>query len=278
MDSPAFEPLEWDDQEEATIPSRARAAVKKSSRRGWLVITNEHPVTTSPACEVPQRDTYVSADGSTERDTQQRWQPTTPCEAPIPLISRSAPALFFQPPPAALTPPALTPPPSASMALHAAPAAQPPWASAAGVELTQLRRWLIVSLALSAIAAVLAATAVVVAVSGAPTAPASHRPTSLQAAASQGLRTQLADATIGAAPAPPRQVKLTMTLLDSYANVTLTREGEKGQILSGPWPLTLQLEPGRYTVTALGPDFTYFQRQLDLALDRPEREVVIRLQ
>jgi hypothetical protein len=255
MDSPAFEPLEWDDQEEVTIPSRAKpapAAVRKSSKRGWLVITNEHPVTTVPESDAPQRDTHVEL---TERDTAVRWQPTTAVEMPLPLLSPSFTARSSF----------ATPRPSLA---SIAPAT---------IEVAQLRRWLIVSLLLSTVAAVLAATAVIVSFANNETH-ARYVATSLGAAQRERLEADAATPVIAAAPVAPAKVKLTITLLDSWANVRLARDGETPQTLSGPWPLALELEPGRYTVTAFGSDFTYFQRVLDLAADRPEREVMIRLQ
>ncbi len=74
---------------------------------------------------------------------------------------------------------------------------------------------------------------------------------------------------------PEGRVEVVITLLTPNASVVLTRFGEMPQQVSGPWPVTLHLEPGKYTLTGSRMGKRPIMRMLDLSLDRPRREVTL---
>jgi hypothetical protein len=87
---------------------------------------------------------------------------------------------------------------------------------------------------------------------------------------------------VAAAPSPepelaPADGKVAVTVLFSgpRASITLTQFGTNQRMVNGPFPTTLRLEPGQYTLTAYRPGARIFQRQLDLDLSLPSREVAI---
>lgn len=79
------------------------------------------------------------------------------------------------------------------------------------------------------------------------------------------------------AEVPEGRVEVVITLLTPQAAVALTRFGEMPQQLSGPWPVTLHLEPGKYTLTASRMGKNTIMRMLDVSLDRPRREVTLQV-
>src|SRR5690606_13018181 len=91
-----------------------------------------------------------------------------------------------------------------------------------------------------------------------------------------------AESVIGGAPVQTEpsdgRVAVTIAFVGERASITLTQLGSNQRMVHGPFPTTLRLEPGRYTLTAYRPGSPIFQRQLDLDLASPNREVAIRFQ
>lgn len=324
MDS-ALEPLDWDEQEAATIPSMARPALQGSVRKsskGWLVITNEWPES--------QRDTVVSDGPSTERSSAppasrslpppSSLAPTSAAHADELLVERSAPRSEA---------PASTIPRHSDIRALSVPIARVPdtvgeretrqrMSSVAlemlteplEAQIAQLRRWLMVSLSLSAVATVTAAVAVIYALGGPSVLPPFELPSMSPASPTMAvhprvqstrIRGHLAPTALAELPpvsatedgdraaddtgpaatstsddaAVDGKIDVVIALLAPRANVTLTQFGTNPRSLFGPWPQTLRLAPGRYTVTAYRPGSKLFQRQLDLDVTRPKREVAI---
>ncbi|MEM6789583.1 MAG: hypothetical protein AAF928_14330 [Myxococcota bacterium] len=72
------------------------------------------------------------------------------------------------------------------------------------------------------------------------------------------------------------RVQVVVALATPGTTVLLQADGTKPRYLGGPWPMSLELHPGRYTlIGARGGKQTYV-RLLDLDLDRPYREFTVR--
>jgi len=75
----------------------------------------------------------------------------------------------------------------------------------------------------------------------------------------------------------PSKVQVVISLATPGTAVMLQPEGGQQRQLSGPWPMTLELEPGKYALVGAGRGRQTYVRPLDLKLDRPYREVTVRL-
>lgn len=325
MDS-ALEPLDWDEQEAATIPSMARpvlqGSVRKSSK-GWLVITNEWPES--------QRDTIVSDGPSTERSSQPPPSAALPTSS-LPTSSLTSAHASVAPRSPATRRSEMRPVEEVfeltdeELVISRSPASAAPRRSdireltlpardllgeretrqrmsslpleaitePLEAQISQLRRWLMVSLLLSAVATVTAAVAVLYALGGPNVLPSIDATSATMAinprVEATRIRGRLAPTALAELPpveavesapvasdeaAADGHVDVVITLLAPRASVTLTQFGTNPRSLFGPWPQTLRLAPGRYTVTAYRPGSKIFQRQLDLDPARPKREVAI---
>lgn len=81
---------------------------------------------------------------------------------------------------------------------------------------------------------------------------------------------------LGTITLSPRKVQVTLRVPSAGVTVCIARHGHEADVLRGPYPKTLDLEPGHYALFA-----TKQGRNLSLplllTLDRPERDVTIRL-
>ena len=313
MDASQLEPLDWDDQEAATIPSvrpLPHSNVRRSSK-GWLIITNEWaaneevtdnapassipPTTASPITQ-PRDHVMELTDFEIEIEDE-------PCTRPSPASA-----------PQSLSPPELRRhseirPVSAPLPLvHDVIGERETRQRLSSInfeviteplekQITQLRRWLMVSLVLATVATISAAVAVVYALGG-PSAvfPSFEVPRFGGGSATMANNPRVVgtritghapvvaatavEPVIGRAPvdAVPSDGKVAVTIafVGGRASITLTQFGSNQRMVNGPFPTTLRLEPGRYTLTAYRPGAPIFQRQLDLDLASPNREVAIR--
>lgn len=73
------------------------------------------------------------------------------------------------------------------------------------------------------------------------------------------------------------RVEVLIALQSPFASVAVTRFGGLPEPVSGPWPRTIYLPEGKYTLTAAQRGKKAQMVMLDLTLDKPKREVVVRL-
>lgn len=73
------------------------------------------------------------------------------------------------------------------------------------------------------------------------------------------------------------RVEILIALQSPFASVAVTRFGGLPEPVSGPWPRTIYLPEGKYTLTAAQRGKKPKMVMLDLSLDKPKREIVLRL-
>lgn len=84
---------------------------------------------------------------------------------------------------------------------------------------------------------------------------------------------ELAD--LGTITLPERKIEVTLTLLFPGANVVIAAHGVPARPLTGPWPMTLQLAPGNYSIFAAGGGLKAKSIPLHLTRSMTHREVRI---
>lgn len=73
------------------------------------------------------------------------------------------------------------------------------------------------------------------------------------------------------------RVEVLIALQNPFASVAVTRFGGLPEPVSGPWPRTIYLPEGKYTLTAAQRGKKAKMIMLDLSLDKPKREIVLRI-
>jgi hypothetical protein len=73
------------------------------------------------------------------------------------------------------------------------------------------------------------------------------------------------------------KVEVLVALMTPTASVVLTPIGGLPEPVSGPWPKSVYLPPGKYTLAAAKRNKTPVMVMLDLSLDKPRREVVLKI-
>jgi len=73
------------------------------------------------------------------------------------------------------------------------------------------------------------------------------------------------------------RVEVLIALSNPYASVALTPIGGLPEPVSGPWPKTIYLPEGKYTLTAAKRGKRAQMVMLDLSLDKPKREIQLRI-
>ena len=76
---------------------------------------------------------------------------------------------------------------------------------------------------------------------------------------------------------PERKIQVTLSLLTPGAAVVIAPHGGAARPLSGPWPMTLELLPGSYSIFAAGGGYKPQSIPLHLTSKMTRREVMIRL-
>ncbi len=329
MEATVLQPLDWDETEPATTQSirRPSATSVRRSSQGWLVITNEWP-----SHEETARDGEVS-----EAPTTERARPPIPDRRPAPrslavdspptrkcheLAGGSETVTTLSDSDVQVGAHASALPPPRSMRSLPTSMAIPLTRDAVGeratpqrtnsidmealtapltLQIAHLRRWLMVSLLLAAVATVTAAVAVVAALGG-PHIRAAELPWQGDSTATRASTPRTIDAPLhghlkrfaarmrpAAPPAaateatsdnePTRvpadgKVAVVISLSAKQTVVTVT-QGARQRMVHGPYPTTVRLAPGTYTLTAYRPGFRIFQRRLELSASRPVREIAI---
>jgi hypothetical protein len=98
-----------------------------------------------------------------------------------------------------------------------------------------------------------------------------HKPLVKHVSLAAGELLELGDVSL-----TPAKVSLVIHLPSDGTTVSLAKKGEPAEVLSGTFPKTLELAPGRYEVFAARRGQTW-SRPLDLSLERPRRELTIGL-
>ncbi|RLB47826.1 MAG: hypothetical protein DRI90_25955 [Deltaproteobacteria bacterium] len=88
--------------------------------------------------------------------------------------------------------------------------------------------------------------------------------------------TQASAATPEVVPPPDPKIQVVLSLYTPGANVMLAAHGEPARQLTGPWPMTLDLLPGSYSIFAAGGGHKPQSIPLHLTPDMTHREVAIR--